>query len=130
MLGLIFQIYCFCMTFHIFPCIVILRFDNSKNIYRSSLNLFYQQDLALIYVDHKFYFFLNSWLGYPFCAMFILNSLYYYFLVISFNQYKEQTLCLTSFSKFWLTPAFTCAVAIGNLWSRCKYFDSLSLSWF
>ena len=42
--------------------------------------------------------------------------LFYTFLVISFAQYKEKTICLISFNKrFELLPAFTCARAIGHL---------------
>ena len=40
--------------------------------------------------------------------------------MISFDWYKEQTICLISFNKLSeLFPAFTCATAIGNLWSNC-----------
>ena len=46
--------------------------------------------------------------------------LLYTFLVISFAWYKEYIICLISFSKFSdVLPAFTCASAIGNLWSTC-----------
>ena len=49
-----------------------------------------------------------------------LIMLLYTFLVISFAQYKEKTICLISFNKrFELLPAFTCARAIGHLWSIC-----------
>ena len=41
-------------------------------------------------------------------------------LVISFAQYKEYVICLISFSKFSdVLLAFTCARAIGNVWSIC-----------
>ena len=67
----------------------------------------------------------------------------YSFFVISFVRYKEYTICLISFNKFSdELPTFTCARAIGNLWSICLevnisspspwiYFSSLSLrhSW-
>ena len=40
------------------------------------------------------------------------------FLVISFVRYKEYMICPTSFRKFSdVLPAFTCASAIGNLFS-------------
>ena len=46
--------------------------------------------------------------------------LLYTFLVISFARYKEYMICLILFSKFSdFLPAFTCARAIGNLWSIC-----------
>ena len=46
--------------------------------------------------------------------------LLYTFLVISFARYKEYIICLISFSKFSdVLPTFTCARAIGNLWSIC-----------
>ena len=40
------------------------------------------------------------------------------FLVISFARYRDYTICLISFSNFSdVLPAFTCASAIGILWS-------------
>ena len=46
--------------------------------------------------------------------------LLYTFLVISFAQYKEYMICLSLFSKFLdVLIAFTCARAVGNLWSIC-----------
>ena len=49
-----------------------------------------------------------------------LIMLLYTFLVISFDWYKEQTICLISCNRFYeVLPAFTCARAIGNLWSNC-----------
>ena len=60
-----------------------------------------------------------------------LIMLLYKFLVISFDWYKEQTICLILFNNFSeLLPAFTCATAIGNLWSiffRSLYFKSCSI---
>ena len=45
-----------------------------------------------------------------------LIMLLYTFLVTSFAQYKEKTICLISFNKrFELLPAFTCAGTIGHL---------------
>ena len=42
--------------------------------------------------------------------------LLYTFLVISFARYREYIIFLASFSKFSdVSPAFTCASAIGNL---------------
>ena len=53
--------------------------------------------------------------------------LLYTFLVISFDWYKEQTIFLISFNRlFELLPAFTCAGAIGNLWSNCIGVNILS----
>ena len=44
----------------------------------------------------------------------------YTFLVISFALYKEYMIFLISLSKVSDgVPAFTCARAIGNLWSIC-----------
>ena len=49
-----------------------------------------------------------------------LIILFYTFLVISFALYKEYMICLFSFCKFlYVLPIFTCAKAIGNLWSIC-----------
>ena len=46
------------------------------------------------------------------------SKMLHIFLVISFARYKEYTICLISFSNFSdVLPAFTCASAIGNLWS-------------
>ena len=56
-----------------------------------------------------------------------LIMLLYTFLVICLDWYKEQTICLISFHKLSeLLPAFTCARAIGNLWSICLGIDILS----
>ena len=45
-----------------------------------------------------------------------LITLLYTFLVICFDWYKEQIICLISFNKLSeLLSAFTCARAIGNL---------------
>ena len=42
------------------------------------------------------------------------------FLMNYFALYKIYTICLILFSKFSdMLPAFTCAKAIGNLWSIC-----------
>ena len=58
---------------------------------------------------------------------FDLIKLLYTFLVISFDWYREQTICLISFNKFFgLLPAFTCARAIVNLWSICWAVNILS----
>ena len=55
----------------------------------------------------------------------LLNTL----LVIAFAQYKEYKICLISFSKFSdVLPAFTCASAIGNIWSICLGVNILSPS--
>ena len=43
-----------------------------------------------------------------------------YFFSYFFYWYSEFTICLISFNRFSeLLPAFTCARAIGNLWSSC-----------
>ena len=53
--------------------------------------------------------------------------LLYTFLVIYFGWYREQTICLISFNKLCeLLIAFTCARAIGNLWSICLRVNILS----
>ena len=45
-----------------------------------------------------------------------LIMLLHSFLVISFDRYKEQAICLISFNQFFeLLPDFNCAIAIGNL---------------
>ena len=51
-----------------------------------------------------------------------LIMLLYTFLVICLDWYKEQTICKLSE----LVPGFTCARAIGNLWSICLGIDILS----
>ena len=59
-----------------------------------------------------------------------LSMWLYTFLVICFDWYKEQTICLISFNKFSeLLLAFTCARAIANLWSICLGVSTLSLQW-
>ena len=46
--------------------------------------------------------------------------LFYVFLVTSFSRYKKYMICPILFNKFSdILPAFTCASAIGNLWSIC-----------
>ena len=44
-----------------------------------------------------------------------LIMLFYAFLVICLDWYREYTICLISFSKLAVLLAFTCARAIGNL---------------
>ena len=54
--------------------------------------------------------------------------LLYTSLVISFARYKEYIIYLISFSRVSdVLPAFTCASAIGNLWSMCLGVNTLSL---
>ena len=49
------------------------------------------------------------------------------FLVISFDQYKEYTICLISFNKLsQLLPALIYARAVGNLLSICLGVHILS----
>ena len=50
-----------------------------------------------------------------------MNSLYYFIVFkFPFSWYKEDIICLISFSKFSdVFPAFNCAWAIRNLWSIC-----------
>ena len=56
--------------------------------------------------------------------------LLYTFLVISFARYKEYMICLISFSKFSdVLIDFTCARAIGNLWSICLGLNILRFEW-
>ena len=56
--------------------------------------------------------------------------LLYTFLVISFPQYKEYMICVISISTFLdVLPAFTCARAIGNLWSTCFGVNILRIEW-
>ena len=51
----------------------------------------------------------------------------YIFLLISFARYKQYMICLISFSTFSdVLPAFTCASAIGNLWSICLWLNIFS----
>ena len=53
--------------------------------------------------------------------------LLYTLLAISFDWFKEYTISLISFNKFSeLLLAFTCARAIGNLWSNCLGVNILS----
>ena len=59
-----------------------------------------------------------------------LVMLLYTFLDIFLDWYKEQTIFLISFNKLYeLLPAFTCARAIGDLWSICFGDNILSLEW-
>ena len=54
----------------------------------------------------------------------------YAFLVISFFQYKEYIIYLILFSNFSkVLSAFTCASAIGNLWSICWRIKILRFEW-
>ena len=56
--------------------------------------------------------------------------LFYAFVVICFDWYKEQTICLISFNKrSEFLPAFTYARAIGSLWNICFGINILSLEW-
>ena len=56
--------------------------------------------------------------------------LLYTFSVICFAWHKECIIRLISFSKFSdVLPTFTCAKAIGNLWSICVGLNSLSCLW-
>ena len=49
------------------------------------------------------------------------------FLVICLDWYKEWTICLISCNELSdLLPAFTCARAIGNLWTICLGVNILS----
>ena len=99
----------------------MLKFD--KEIYLSLLfefifsqrlsNSLWGSDVSL------FYEFINivSILFYNFIKFIILL---YLFLVISFSRYKEYVIWRISFYKFSdVLPAFTCANALGNLWSIC-----------
>ena len=57
-------------------------------------------------------------------------KLLYTFLKIYFAQYKEYIICLISFSKFSdVLPVFTCASAIGILWSICLGLNILRFEW-
>ena len=52
------------------------------------------------------------------------------FLVICLDWYKDYTICIISFNKLSeLLPAFTCASAIGNLWSIYLGVSILSSEW-
>ena len=68
------------------------------------------------------YYFQNSKLYYSVLYYTFIEFiiLLYTFLAVSFAKYKEYMICLISFSKFSdVLPAFTCARAIGNLWTIC-----------
>ena len=81
----------------------ILNVRLSNNLWRSDVSLFLK--------------FINivSILFYNFFEFIILL---YTFLVITFSRYKKYIIWLISFSKFSdVLPAFTCATALGNLWS-------------
>ena len=53
--------------------------------------------------------------------------LLYTFFVVSFDWYKEYTICPISLNRLSeLLPAFTCARAVGNLWSVCFGVNILS----
>ena len=55
--------------------------------------------------------------------------LFYTFLVISFDRFKEYQICFISFSKSSeVLPAFTGTSAIVNLWSLCLGVNILSPS--
>ena len=54
------------------------------------------------------------------CNVIKFIILLYTFLIIYFSWYKENMVCLISFSKFSdVLHAFTCVSAIGNLWDTC-----------
>ena len=92
----------------LFKVILSERLNNS--LWGSDLLLF----LELIKVSILYYTFIE----------FII--LLYTFLVISFARYKEYMIWRISFSKFSdVLPAFTCARAVGNLWSICLGVDIL-----
>ena len=57
-------------------------------------------------------------------------TLLYTFLVISFARYKEYIFHLILFSKYSdILHVFTCARAIGNLWSICLGLNILRFEW-
>ena len=96
------------------------------------LSLFYPKDWVIVCEDQMFYNSQNvvSILFYNFVEFIILL---YTFLVMSFAWYKEYIICLiclVSFSKFSdVLPTFTCAIAIGNLWSFCLGHVILRVEW-
>ena len=56
--------------------------------------------------------------------------LLYTFFVISLARNKKYLICLISFTKFPdVLPDFTCASAIGNLWSICLALSILRFQW-
>ena len=56
--------------------------------------------------------------------------LLYTFLVIYFAEYKEYMIWWIWFSKFSAAlPAFTCAIATGNIWSICLWNNFLMIKW-
>ena len=93
-----------------------------KYIHHFSLSLFYLKDQVIVYENHLFLLFSEniyvvSILFYKFTEFILLL---YTFLVSYFAQYKEHMIWQISFSKFSnVLTAFTCASAIGNLWSTC-----------
>ena len=69
--------------------------------------------------------FIHIWVQF-YCIDLIM--LLHTFLVICFDWYKEQTICIISFNKLSeLLSAFICERAIGNLWSIYLGCNILSL---
>ena len=94
----------------LFNFILSVRLSNS--IWVLDVPLF----LEFIYIVSILFFYLIE---------FIILS--YTLLVISFSRYKEHIICLVSFSKSSAVfSAFTCASAVGNLWSICLVVNILS----
>ena len=62
--------------------------------------------------------------------MYWIHYIVIYFFAISFARYKEYMIWWTLFSKFSdVLSAFTCARAIGNLWSICLGGNILNCLW-
>ena len=84
------------------------------------LNLFYLKDWVIVWEDQILFLFSEfiSILSILFYNFIKFSILLYTFLVTSFSLYKKYMICLISIHKFSdVLPAFTCAWAIGNLWS-------------
>ena len=99
------------VSFNIKTCgLDVLLFPKFINI----VSIVYRLHLQLESVRHVRY-----WID--------LIMLFYTFLVICFDWYKEWTISPILLNKLSeLLPAFTCARAIGNLWSICLGVNILS----
>ena len=107
----------------------MLRFDTATYLSLLFKFILSKRSINSLWGSHVLLFseFLNvvSILFYNFIDFIILL---YTFFVISFYRYKEYMICLISFSKVaYVLPAFTCARAIGNLWSIFLGVNNLML---
>ena len=114
----------------------MLRFDKTKvflRIFKSNLLVSLSKKMcdSVFLLSSEFIYIVSIFINISVKLHGIdLIMLLYTLLVICFDWYKEKTICLISFNKLSeLLPAFTCARAIGNLWSICLGVNVLILEW-